>query len=295
MECNKLNIPEHWHRNPDGSYDVDGNAYLTKEYVQNGRLLVRIRKVSGNFSCKGIGLTTLEGSPREVAGYFNCSFNSLRTLQGKEVPQAVGGDFNCSVNLLTSLEGAPLIVNGTFNCSSNKLRTLAGSPGHIGREFNCSHNKLQTLEDGPSTVGGNYRCVNNLLKSLEGIPRYISENLFCQSNHIETLMDSPISIKENLDISNNPLKDLTNIPFIGKDLIANTRYHITKSTKIISAKVLPLYTNNPRREVHCIDWSGFQRPIKEYIRWIPQDLNITHINLTSQQKKALLEMQILQL
>lgn len=184
------------------------------------------------------------------------------------------------------MEGAPLIVNGTFNCSSNKLRTLAGSPGHIGREFNCSHNKLQTLEDGPSTVGGNYRCVNNLLKSLEGIPRYISENLFCQSNHIQTLMDSPISIKENLDISNNPLKDLTNIPFIGKDLIANTRYHITKSTKIISAKVLPLYTNNPRREVHCIDWTGFRRSIREYFSWIPRNPNITHINLTPEQKKS---------
>ena len=122
MECNKLNIPEHWHRNLDGSYDILGNACITKEYVQNGRLRVRIRKVSGNF--------------------------------------------------------------------------------------------------------------------------------------------------------------------IGKDLIANTRYHITKSTKIISAKVLPLYTNNPRREVHCIDWTGFRRSIREYFSWIPRNPNITHINLTPKQKST---------
>lgn len=34
MECNKLNIPEHWHRNLDGSYDIIGNACITKEYFR---------------------------------------------------------------------------------------------------------------------------------------------------------------------------------------------------------------------------------------------------------------------
>ena len=40
MVCNKLKIPEHWHQNPDGSYDVEGKIYITKKYVSNGRLRI---------------------------------------------------------------------------------------------------------------------------------------------------------------------------------------------------------------------------------------------------------------
>jgi len=75
----------------------------------------------GNLSgqtCKGdidvsdLGLTFLEGAPKNVTGYFNCSYNSkLTSLEG--APKSVSGYFSCTNNIsLKSLKGAPKIFEG---------------------------------------------------------------------------------------------------------------------------------------------------------------------------------------
>lgn len=70
-----INIPENWHQNLDGSYDVEGTVYITKEYVSNGRLRIKFGKVSDKFYCSRAGLSSLEGCPREVGGSFDCEGN----------------------------------------------------------------------------------------------------------------------------------------------------------------------------------------------------------------------------
>ena len=93
-----MDIPSNWHLNKDGTYDVDGSVGLTREYVHDGKLTVKFRKVRGDFSCSNLGLTTLEGCPEEVGDQFDCSYNKLHNLIG--APKVVMGDFICENNQL---------------------------------------------------------------------------------------------------------------------------------------------------------------------------------------------------
>lgn len=117
-----IDFPSNWHLNSDGSYDVYGSVILSKKYVRNGKLTVKFGKVTGTFKARGIGLTSLEGCPKEV-----------------------GGEFDCSENQLTSLEGAPEKVGGTFDCSDNKLTSLESAPKEIGYGFVYAHNRLTSF------------------------------------------------------------------------------------------------------------------------------------------------------
>lgn len=114
-----MNIPNNWRLNADGAYDVDGDVHISDKYVRDGKLTVKFGKVTGTFKACGIGLTSLEGCPREVGGEFDCSENQLISLEG--APEKVAAGFYCSYNQLTSLEGAPEKVGGTFDCSDNSL------------------------------------------------------------------------------------------------------------------------------------------------------------------------------
>jgi hypothetical protein len=100
-----------WSVNSEGLVDVEGRFYCYVERIEDF-LGIRFGKVSGNFSCWGNQLRTLEGCPREVGGDFDCSDNQLRTLEGS--PREVGGDFDCYRNPLISLEGAPEMIKGNF-------------------------------------------------------------------------------------------------------------------------------------------------------------------------------------
>lgn len=117
-----IDFPSNWHLNSDGSYDVYGSVILSKKYVRNGKLTVKFGKVTGTFKARGIGLTSLEGCPKEV-----------------------GGEFDCSENQLTSLKGAPEKVGGTFDCSDNKLTSLESAPKEIGYGFVYAHNRLTSF------------------------------------------------------------------------------------------------------------------------------------------------------
>lgn len=135
-------IPNSWKLNSDGTYNVNGDVDLEqfKHFVSSdGKLTLKFNKVTGNFVCSTLGLTSLEGCPKEIDGNFNCSFNNLTSLKG--APKEVSGDFECQYNSLTSLEGAPEEVGGIFFCSNNKLVSLKGCPKKVGGVFYFENNK----------------------------------------------------------------------------------------------------------------------------------------------------------
>jgi hypothetical protein len=138
-------MPDTWTKNPNGSYDVDGDVDLSDQKLT--KLPYKFNKVSGYFDCRNNNnLTSLAGAPKEVGGNFYCYRNNLTSLAG--APKEVGGDFNCNDNNLTSLVGAPKEVGGYFDCDNNNLTSLAGAPQKVGSNFDCEGNtKKFTKED----------------------------------------------------------------------------------------------------------------------------------------------------
>lgn len=135
-------------QNPDGSWDVNGEVRIPNA-MHNGfirkitQLPIKFGKVSRDFYCDGLGLTTLEGCPKEVGGWFNCSRNQLVNLIGG--PLKVGLGVICYDNQLISLEGAPEEVGWDFDCSDNQLRNFKGKPKHIGGRFIYDNNPMDQL------------------------------------------------------------------------------------------------------------------------------------------------------
>lgn len=75
----------------EGTVDVSGNVKFPEGFSFMTELPLTFNKVSGNFDCAGVGLTSLKGSPIEVGGDFNCSFNKLDSLEF--APRKVKGIF----------------------------------------------------------------------------------------------------------------------------------------------------------------------------------------------------------
>ena len=153
-------------------YDYDGNLYKNDLGIlvseDKDGFIINFGKITGNFNCYGLGLTSLKGAPQTVGGGFNCSINQLTSLKG--APTEVGGNFLCYKNKLTSLEGAPQTVGKSFYCYSNQLTSLKGAPQTVGGGFNCSINQLTSLKGAPRKVGGSFNCSSNPnLHSLDGI------------------------------------------------------------------------------------------------------------------------------
>jgi hypothetical protein len=115
-------VPDTWNKNPDGSYDVDGDVDLSNQK-----------------------LTKLPYKFNKVSGYFDCGSNKLTSLAG--APKEVGGVFDCSNNKLTSLVGAPKEVGRHFSCYRNNLNSLAGAPKEVGRHFSCYRNTKKFTEE----------------------------------------------------------------------------------------------------------------------------------------------------
>jgi hypothetical protein len=67
--------------NEDGSVNVKGDVYFSKNRDSLSELPLNFKKVSGDFNCSKLGLSTLKGSPIEVGGTFNCSYNQLSSLE----------------------------------------------------------------------------------------------------------------------------------------------------------------------------------------------------------------------
>ena len=153
-------------------YDYDGDLdwNTLSNFVSEDKdgFIINFGKITGNFSCYNLGLTSLKGAPTEVGRDFYCNNNQLTSLEG--APKTVGKDFYCSDNQLTSLEGAPREVGRSFICYNNYLTSLKGAPREVVGNFYCSDNQLTSLKGAPKTVGRDFRCYDNLeLHSLDGI------------------------------------------------------------------------------------------------------------------------------
>ena len=165
-------------------YDYDGNLYKNDLGIlvseDKDGFIINFGKITENFNCYGLGLTSLKGAPTEVGRDFDCSRNQLTSLEG--APQKVGSSFNCSDNQLTSLKGAPQTVGGSFECSFNQLTSLKGAPQEVGWSFYCSRNQLTSLEGAPQKVGRSFNCSFNQLTSLKGAPTEVGESFNCYYN-----------------------------------------------------------------------------------------------------------------
>ena len=137
-------------------YDYDGNLYKNDLGIlvseDKDGFIINFGKITGNFNCYGLGLTSLKGAPQTVGGGFNCSINQLTSLKG--APTEVGGNFLCYKNKLTSLEGAPQTVGENFYCYSNQLTSLKGAPKKVGGDFYCYSNPNLHSLDGIGEVKG---------------------------------------------------------------------------------------------------------------------------------------------
>ena len=147
--CKKYDI-RNYTINPDGSIDVDGDVNLMSFSFEN--LPLRFNKVTGFFECSTVGLTSLEGCPKEVGRYFSCSLNKLKSLKG--APNFVGSFFNCTNNKLTSLEGCPIEINTTFYCTDNKLTTLKGAPILISGDLFVEQNPISIIDSSIEVKSG---------------------------------------------------------------------------------------------------------------------------------------------
>ena len=216
-------------------YDYDGDLDKDKliNFISEGGdgFTINFGKVTGDFNCSELGLTSLKGAPIEVGGSFTCSWNNLTSLEGapktvgedfwcfknqltslEGAPQTVGGNFDCQSTHLTSLEGAPKKVDGYFDCCYNKLISLKGAPTEVGGDFNCGSNQLSSLEGAPQAVGGDFYCYGNKLTSLKGAPTEVSEGFNCHNNRLTSLEGAPQTVGGNFDCSHNQLTSLKGAP-----------------------------------------------------------------------------------
>lgn len=116
---------------------VDGHVMLKKRPLPNTQgervLPFEFDLVSGDFSIDDMGLTSLQGSPREV-GRFIAGFNPIRNLVGG--PEKVMKSYNIrGCDKLESLEGLATQIPGTFACEWHEnlplLRSLVADTIHL--------------------------------------------------------------------------------------------------------------------------------------------------------------------
>ena len=221
-------------------YDHSLSEVTLKAFVNKDGdgFIINFGEISGSFTCKGLGLTSLKGAPTYVDFNFDCSNNKLTSLKGapkqvwgafsckineltslKGAPQAIGRDFDCSRNQLTSLERGPQIIGGSFNCIDNKLTSLKGAPWQVGKHFLCSHNPLLvSLEGAPKTVGWNFDCSKNQLTSLEGAPQTVGGDFKCYDNQLTSLKGAPQTVGGGFNCSYTSLTSLEGSPQkVGRD------------------------------------------------------------------------------
>jgi len=202
-------------KNDDGTWSVGEDTYNFKindvpGIVENGKLTVTFKHVVNNFSCKDMGLTTLDGTPRVVEGAFYCDGNPIKNLIGG--PERVDKSYNLLFCEVTSLEGAPdIIKDGDMWADNNKLTDLKGSPRIINGSFNATNNNLTTLEGSPEetkfmvNVRGNnltdFRgwhpnlkavdAMDNPITSLKGCPDEIHAIVIDDDGKLKTYYGGP--------------------------------------------------------------------------------------------------------
>lgn len=120
-----------WRINPlTGKIDIDGDFSSTGLYLRNFPE-PGFGKVTGDFSCQYLHLSSLIGAPQWVGGSFHCYENDLESLVGG--PTFVLGNYIFSGNPIKSLEGAPAEVGLTFDCHA--FAVCDWSPKNLTRTF----------------------------------------------------------------------------------------------------------------------------------------------------------------
>jgi len=99
----------------------------------------------GNFSCSGLGLTTLRGCPKTIYGSFNCSNNKIKDLVGGPITL----EKKCSKSIFNRLKEhtkrevtkKDQYENIEYNCSNNQIMLFDGKPKNTKNcKFICAKN-----------------------------------------------------------------------------------------------------------------------------------------------------------
>ena len=216
--------------NDDLTIDIEGSVTFS-EKMKSFPSFIRFNNVSGSFSCRGCGLTTLKGSPRVVEKLYDCSLNRLTSMKGG--PEKVGS-LVCIKNNLSSFEYFPIIKHGlnirgnkflslkgiqknldVFYCNHNLLTSLEGAP-EVKDRFDCSDNLLLSLEYEHKITAKNFDCSHNLLKSLKGLCIKEIRYFDCSDNYLTSLKYGPEIVFWVYDCSHNRLKSLKGAPKISR-------------------------------------------------------------------------------
>lgn len=121
--------------NKDRSVDVQGSVKFVENMNFFKQLPLTFNKVSGDFDCSKLNLTTLKGSPVEVGGDFDCSYNQLTSLD--YAPKKVDGCFIFD-NTVKS------IFTGGINSNFEKVRLFfrTNNPKLIGLSNKITENTI---------------------------------------------------------------------------------------------------------------------------------------------------------
>jgi hypothetical protein len=241
-----------WTINENGVVDVDGDVQVFGgEILKLDKLPIKFGKVTGDFQCKNVDLTTLENCPDYVGGKFEVNSNYLTTLDffpknvGRNInlsnnkltslvglPEKVNGNLEIFRNSLVNLEGCSKIIDGSFDVQSNKLTTLKGFPEKINGSVNINNNNLYNIGvDLSDYVFDNFYCNNSDITSLVGFPKKIKYNFECSKNQLTDLQGFPLEVGFSIDLSKNFLRSLEGLPKVVKyDLYVYENYLNSKTT-----------------------------------------------------------------
>ena len=196
-----------WRINSEGLVDVEGNfRCLTKIKEMSNLGGIKFGTISGDFTIRGMGFTSLEGCPQKVGGTFDCSHNKLTSLIGS--PQKVKGNFICINNQIERLDGCPQEVGGTFDCSRNyEVKSLIGGPVKVGSGYSAANCGLVSLEGCPLTADS-LDVEFNELKNLKGAEKSHIRLMMIEFNYINSLEGMPREL-EDIKGTNNPVSGET--------------------------------------------------------------------------------------
>ena len=105
---------------PDGVVDVNGDVSMRD--VTESILPIQFGKVTGNFDCHMVPITSLKGFPHTVLGDVYAAYTKISSLE--YAPQFVGGGFYCHNTNIKSLHGVDKMIK------------------HIGNDFLCDNDGL---------------------------------------------------------------------------------------------------------------------------------------------------------
>lgn len=218
-----------WSVNPEtGLVDIKGDFVASRsEFFRGGTLGgIKFGVVEGKFDVQSVGLTTLEGCPREIRkgtpgygleGNFRCGGNKIENLIGG--PMRVEGYYLLdSCSQLKSLEGAPEEVGNYFSIQScGGIGSLEGAQNIKAAGFMCNNTPIKNLKGAPEVLSGNqpYFKAGNCysLTSLEGAPKLVPdggirlpEYSFENCGNLYTLEGLPLEGDYLVSLSKNGLK-----------------------------------------------------------------------------------------